>query len=140
MQAVNERRKEHARFRSEELEGLSKRDVQLRQRKLGLIQGAFLDDRKRLTASDAEGSSGALKQTKTLNFVIKGDVIGSVEAVINLISGLGNSAVGIEVVRATTGALCKADIEMAKASDATILAFNADVSLGSKSNGCRVRC
>jgi translation initiation factor IF-2 len=126
MQAVNERRKVHDQIRAEDLKGLSKKDLSLRSRRLGLIEGSLIDQSITLARSSVEEDADDEK-VKNLNFVIKADVIGSVEAVINLISSMGNQFVNINIVRSTTGPLSKADVDMAHASDATILAFNADV-------------
>jgi translation initiation factor IF-2 len=128
MQAVNEHRQEHARIRDEETKGLRRKELKIRQRRLGLIEGSFVN---KLSVSDrsnalAAANDGADKVV-TLNFVIKADVIGSAEAVVNLISTLGTNLVRVQIVRTSTGALSKTDIDMAAAADATILAFNADV-------------
>jgi small GTP-binding protein len=132
MQAVNEKRKEQSRVRAEEVQavqGLSRAEKAQRLKNQGIIQGVMREDRQ--TQATSEGKPE--QHVKTANFVIKADVIGSVEAVVNLISGLGNpSTVTVNVVRATTGPLCKADVDMASASNATVLAFSADVSPDAK--------
>jgi translation initiation factor IF-2 len=76
---------------------------------------------------------GTFRETKRDNgieeafFVVKGDVEGSVEAVVDLIAGLGNGHVRANVIRAGAGAVNETDVELAYAADGVILAFNAEI-------------
>lgn len=56
-----------------------------------------------------------------VNFVVKGDVAGSVEAVVESISPLGNSEVGCKVIRSSFGTVSEFDIDHAAAAGGTLL-------------------
>jgi translation initiation factor IF-2 len=76
---------------------------------------------------------GSFQENKTASgiqevpFIVKADVIGSVEAVVNLISGLGNGDVRPHIIRSGAGAVTEGDIELAAAANGCILAFNTDL-------------
>ena len=59
-----------------------------------------------------------------LNLVIKGDVVGSVEAVVSELSKFEHSEVRLNVIHQGVGAITQNDIMLASASDALILGFN----------------
>jgi len=88
------------------------------------LDGNALRDRK---------IDGTFRETKRENgveeafFVVKADVEGSVEAVVDLIAGLGNAHVRANIIRAGAGAVNETDVEMAYAADGYILAFNTDI-------------
>jgi translation initiation factor IF-2 len=66
-------------------------------------------------------------ETKTLYLVVKADVQGSLEPIVNSLEQLANEEVDIEILRASTGNVTESDIMLASASDAIILGFNVDV-------------
>lgn len=59
-----------------------------------------------------------------LPVVIKGDVQGSVEAIIGSISKFSNDEVAVRVLHSGVGALSESDISLAQASNAMVIAFN----------------
>jgi translation initiation factor IF-2 len=59
-----------------------------------------------------------------LNLVIKGDVVGSVEAVVSELSKFAHSEVRLNVIHQGVGAITQNDIMLASASDALIVGFN----------------
>jgi len=59
-----------------------------------------------------------------LNLVVKGDVVGSVEAVVSELSKFEHSEVRLNVIHQGVGAITQNDIMLASASDALILGFN----------------
>ncbi|HXY81684.1 MAG TPA: translation initiation factor IF-2, partial [Gaiellaceae bacterium] len=59
-----------------------------------------------------------------LNLVIKGDVVGSVEAVVSELSKFEHSEVRLNVIHQGVGAITQNDIMLASASDALILGFS----------------
>ncbi|QCE34094.1 translation initiation factor IF-2 [Acetobacteraceae bacterium] len=61
---------------------------------------------------------------KEVSLVIKADVRGSAEALSAMLSGLGNEEVGVRVLNASVGQITESDVQLAKASDAVIIAFN----------------
>ena len=65
--------------------------------------------------------------TKSLNLIIKADVQGSLEPVVNSLEGLETGDVELEILRAATGDITESDIMLASASDAVILGFNVGV-------------
>lgn len=64
---------------------------------------------------------------KEIFFIIKADVSGSVEAVLNSISALGNSEIRAHVLRSGVGAVSESDIEHAAAAKGHVVAFNTAV-------------
>lgn len=68
----------------------------------------------------AEDSS-VLREAKKkyLRIVVKGDVSGSVEALVGALKDIGNQSAGVKVVSAGVGDVSDSDIMMAKAADGT---------------------
>ena len=61
---------------------------------------------------------------KELNVIIKGDVQGSVEAIIGSLSDISNDEVKVKIVHSAAGGITESDITLAAATKAIILAFN----------------
>lgn len=61
---------------------------------------------------------------KTLPLIIKGDVQGSVEAIINSISKIEHEEIKIKILHNAVGGINESDISLAKASNAIIIGFN----------------
>ena len=61
---------------------------------------------------------------KELPIVIKGDVQGSVEAIVAALDKLGNDEVGARVVHSGVGGVTESDVTLAEASKAVIIGFN----------------
>ncbi|AGA64023.1 Translation initiation factor 2 [Liberibacter crescens BT-1] len=70
--------------------------------------------------SDLYTSSGV----KELPLIIKGDVQGSVEAIVNALEKLATDEVKVRIVHFSAGAINESDISLAQASDATVIGFN----------------
>ncbi len=66
-------------------------------------------------------------ESKTLNLVVKADVQGSLEPIVNSLEQLTNEEVTVEILRSSTGNVSESDVMLASASDAIILGFNVDV-------------
>jgi translation initiation factor IF-2 len=66
-------------------------------------------------------------ESKTLNLIIKADVQGSLEPIVNSLKKLKNEEVTLDILRAATGNISESDIMLAAASDAVVLGFNVDV-------------
>ncbi|KAI9680134.1 MAG: hypothetical protein M1829_001371 [Trizodia sp. TS-e1964] len=62
--------------------------------------------------------------TKELNLIIKGDVFGSVEAVLDSVSALGNQEVYPKILRSGVGHISEFDIEHAATAKGHVIAFN----------------
>jgi translation initiation factor IF-2 len=69
---------------------------------------------------------------QSLNLIVKADVQGSLEPLVNSLEGLGSEEVELEILRAATGDITENDIMLAAASDAVILGFNVDVDPAAK--------
>ncbi|MGD8561885.1 MAG: translation initiation factor IF-2 [Desulfarculaceae bacterium] len=89
---------------------LKKRDAELSAQTRLSLEG-FLDQMK-------DG------QVQELKLVVKADVQGSVEALVDALSKLGNEEVKVNVIQAATGAITETDVMLASASDAFIIGFN----------------
>lgn len=67
-------------------------------------------------------------ESKTLNLIVKADVQGSLEPIVNTLKKIGenNEEVSLEILLASTGNITEFDVMLASASDAVILGFNVD--------------
>jgi translation initiation factor IF-2 len=63
-------------------------------------------------------------ETQTLNIILRADVRGSIEAILKELTKLEHPEVKIRVLQATVGGVSEADIHLADASDAVVIAFN----------------
>ncbi|HZC30911.1 MAG TPA: translation initiation factor IF-2, partial [Gaiellaceae bacterium] len=73
-----------------------------------------------------EGLFDALQagEIADLNLIVRGDVVGSVEAVVSELSKFEHSEVRLNVIQQGVGAITQNDIMLASASDALIVGFN----------------
>ncbi len=69
----------------------------------------------------AQMSQGKLKE---LNLIIKGDVQGSVEALVQELKKLSNEEVKVKIVHSGVGAVNESDVTLASTSNAIIIGFN----------------
>ncbi len=79
------------------------------------------------SASAVKTVDDIFKQTadsKELNLLIKGDVQGSVEAIIGSLNQIEHEEVVIKIVHSGAGAVTESDVTLANATNAAILAFN----------------
>jgi len=79
------------------------------------------------------GQRGSLEQMmsqlqstgmKEFPLIIKGDVQGSIEAIVNALDKLGTEEVRARIVHSGAGAITESDISLAETSDAAIIGFN----------------
>ena len=61
---------------------------------------------------------------KDLNVIIKADVQGSVEALLNALQELSTDAIKVAVIHSSVGAITESDVMLASASNAIIIGFN----------------
>ena len=59
-----------------------------------------------------------------LPIIVKADVQGSAEAIVQALEKIGNDEVRVRVLHSAVGQITESDIQLAKASDAVIVAFN----------------
>jgi translation initiation factor IF-2 len=80
----------------------------------------------RPTAVSLEGLFDALQagEIADLNLIVRGDVVGSVEAVVSELNKFEHAEVRLNVVASGVGAITQNDIMLASASDALIVGFN----------------
>jgi translation initiation factor IF-2 len=64
------------------------------------------------------------EQHKVLKLIIKGDVQGSVEAIVASLKKIESKKIDLQIVSATAGAISESDILLAKASQAVVIGFN----------------
>ena len=65
-------------------------------------------------------------ETKELRLIIKADVQGSLEPIINSVKELGIGEIGVNVLHSDTGNISESDVMLATASDAVIIGFNVE--------------
>ncbi|MDX1416505.1 MAG: translation initiation factor IF-2 [Candidatus Promineifilaceae bacterium] len=65
-------------------------------------------------------------ESKTLNLIVKADVQGSLEPIVNSLEDLTNDEVTVEILLASTGNVTESDVMLASASEAIILGFNVE--------------
>ncbi|WP_420640556.1 translation initiation factor IF-2 [Candidatus Leptofilum sp.] len=67
-------------------------------------------------------------ESKTLNLIVKADVQGSLEPIVNSLQKIGadNEEVSLEILLSNTGNITEFDVMLASASDAVILGFNVE--------------
>jgi translation initiation factor IF-2 len=97
------------------------------------VTGYRTRQKRDLMAARQTGQRGSLEQMmaqvktagrKEFPLVIKGDVQGSVEAIIGALDKLGTDEVGARVLMAGVGGISESDVTLASASGAAIIAFN----------------
>lgn len=87
------------------------------------------EEQSKVSGEDAGEGTAATAATpqpgvKEVVFIIKADVSGSVEAVLNSVTALGNSEVRPHVLRSAVGPVIEFDIEHASAAKGHIISFN----------------
>jgi translation initiation factor IF-2 len=64
------------------------------------------------------------EQRKVLKLVIKGDVQGSIEAIVSSLKKIESKKIDLEIVLSSAGPISESDILLAKASQAVVIGFN----------------
>ena len=62
-------------------------------------------------------------ETQTLNLIVKADVQGSLEPIVNSLGNLKYEALEVEILRADTGNITESDVMLATASNAIVIGF-----------------
>ena len=97
------------------------------------------------TRLSLEGFLDQMKEGEVieLKLVVKADVQGSVEALVEALNKLGNEQVKVNIIHSATGAITETDVMLAAASEAIIIGFNVrptgKVSEIAESEGVEVR-
>lgn len=92
--------------------------VEIRSSKLAAPQRATLEN---LFANIAEG------QKPTLQIVLKGDVQGSVEALVGALRDIPQSKITLDIIHSAVGPITESDVLLASASNAVIIGFSIKV-------------
>ena len=106
---------------------------------------AMSTNRQGKTFEDILAAAKVADNKKILPVVIKGDVHGSVEAIIGSLHKLTeeNEEIGIQVLHSGVGAITESDITLAKASNAFVIGFNvranAQARVQSERDGVQIR-
>lgn len=103
-------------------------DTERRAREIALFrQGKFREVKfakqhklKLETLLNPMGNAGV----STLNIVLKGDVQGSVEAIVDALTKLSNQEVKVKIIGSGVGGINESDVSLASASDALLIGFN----------------
>jgi translation initiation factor IF-2 len=90
-------------------------------RKLRDVRSAGMGPQGSLEQMMSDLQAGSIKEVPLL---IKGDVQGSVEAIIGALKSVGNEEVQAQIVHAGVGGITESDIALAAASKAAVLGFN----------------
>jgi translation initiation factor IF-2 len=98
-------------------------------------QGKFRD--VKLAKKQAANLENILEQmgeseTKTLALIIKADVQGSQEALVQSLQKLSTDEVKVDVIHAAVGAISESDVHLAQASKAVIIGFNTRAEAGAR--------
>ncbi|RJS92712.1 translation initiation factor IF-2 [Salinisphaera sp. Q1T1-3] len=96
----------------------AQREEHQRESKLAQQQAARLEE-----VFSAMGEDGP-SETKDLNLLVKGDVQGSVEALVESLRKIPAQEVKIRIVSSGVGGISESDVELALASQAIIIGFN----------------
>lgn len=73
------------------------------------------------------------KEVKTLNLIVRADMQGTLEPVLNSLQELSNEEVNIKVLQATIGDISESDVMLAEASDAIIIGFSVNTDRAAQS-------
>jgi translation initiation factor IF-2 len=71
-------------------------------------------------------------EIKTLALIVKADVQGSQEALVQTLAKLANEEVRVNVIHGAVGAISESDVNLAQASGAVIIGFNTRADAGSR--------
>jgi translation initiation factor IF-2 len=93
-------------------------------------QSRLMQGRVTLAGISAKAQEGELKE---LNLILKGDVQGSVEAIVGSLKQLPQNEVQIRLLLASAGEITQTDIDLAAASGAVIIGFNTTYASGARS-------
>jgi len=106
---------------------LSVVENEARAREVAAYRQSVLDVKRTTSApANLDTMFSALKEKQAVEFplVIKGDVQGSVEAIVSAVNRISNEDIKARVLHAGVGGITESDVTLAKASGAPIIGFN----------------
>ncbi len=92
-------------------------------------QSRLMRGRVTLTTLSAQAQEGELKE---LNLILKGDVQGSIEAIVGALQQLPQNQVQIRMLLSAPGEVTETDVDLAAASNAVIVGFNTTLASGAR--------
>ena len=104
----------------------SKARTHAEERKYNLRQLELANNREEIDADTFEELLDLhknLDEAKVLNLIVKTDVVGTLEAMQQALAKIGNDGASVKVVLAGVGPVTESDVNLARASDATLLGF-----------------
>jgi translation initiation factor IF-2 len=99
------------------------------EQRLTRLRSRMASRRVNLLSLSEDKREGRLKE---LNLILKGDVQGSVEAIVNSLNQLPQGEVQLRILLAGAGEITETDVDLAAASEAVILGFNTTLASGSR--------
>ncbi|WP_019500087.1 translation initiation factor IF-2 [Pseudanabaena sp. PCC 6802] len=99
------------------------------QQRQSRLQQSMASRRVTLGTVSAQAQEGELKE---LNLILKADVQGSVEAILNALEQLPQQEVQLRVLLAGAGEITENDVDLAAASSAVIIGFNTTMATGAR--------
>ncbi|KZF24697.1 initiation factor 2 [Xylona heveae TC161] len=100
------------------------RKVEQEKREREKLLASGVQDGDAAAALDAAARSSSSGGIKEVFFIVKGDVSGSVEAVINSVAALGNQEVRAHILRSAVGPVSEFDIDHAAVAKGHVVSFN----------------
>lgn len=127
IEEINARRKEarEAYLRGGR-DGKSRNQTLVQMRKEGLARyGRILDQEKKAAAMEETPEQQA-PSIPELPLIVKGDVMGTVEAVVDALGGLPSQEARLRVIHSGVGPITESDVEMAIGAKGAIIGFNVE--------------
>jgi translation initiation factor IF-2 len=119
----------------DEKEARALADTRASEQRQSRLQQAMASRRVTLNSLSAQAQEGDLKE---LNLVLKGDVQGSIEAILAALQQLPQDEVQIRVLMAAPGEITETDVDLAAASSAVIVGFNTTLAPGARQSADRM--
>lgn len=126
LQAEDEGRAQAAVDYREELADRAKAATQKGEEELKNREKAEQEALEKMMAEDGEAVSEEVEQSgpKTVNTIVRGDVMGSVEAVCTAVLEIGNNEVHARVLRSSPGQINESDVDLMAVAKGCIINFN----------------
>jgi translation initiation factor IF-2 len=90
----------------------------------GTVKAANVIRHNKDSLTELFANAGEITKLKHVNAIIKGDVQGSVEAIIGSVTKLSTSEVSVKILHSGVGGISESDVALAGASGAVIAGFN----------------
>ena len=120
---ANRERKRDAESALSDVEAIIAARQTNKEREVKERENAYRTKRANRTPTRAAGDDSVSEEAKGkyLRIIVKGDVSGSVEALVGAVVDIGNHSVGVKVISTGVGDVSDSDVMMAKAADGTCM-------------------